>query len=319
MTDKRDFLDVDTARLGARPDTSTYSAAAIPPAPTNVDPALLVETISAMYETIAAPDVWARALDAVNALVGAKHAMAGVFDVQCPAVHRHSASSGLSASGLRKILTLGAVERFERFEMLYRLPPQTLMHYPSSDQPDQRIEDGFAQELGEKYGIYRTTTANANPHASWFDYVTLFFEDDTVGGTPVANDALSYLLPHMAKANATRRPLEILKQKYNAVFQALDWLAFGVLLIAPDRSCPRREPRRSGHAGGSGRYSSNVGPKTRRRRPRCRPRVSCQSSGGYSLRPKTIYHRLPNLIPASAVRRDSLHHRDRPLHRYPSW
>ena len=229
----KDYVNINTAHLGARPIGLTPS---IPQPPAQADPGLLIETISSMYETVADPTQWEKALDHLSRLVHSKDCISGVFDVSCPAVHRHSASSGVSRSGLDKLLTLAAAERFERFEQLYHLPPQTLMHFPDHDTAKNPKQDGFIQELKNRYDIHRLISANANPYASWFDYVTLFYGPDHATMNRVENETISFLLPHMAKANATRRPLEILKQKYQAVFQALDWLTFGVILVSPDQS-----------------------------------------------------------------------------------
>ena len=231
MSEEEDaFLRFDTSNLDP---TFRRLAVEDDTPPSGVDMGELFHLIGALYGTIAAPEGWATAIDRICALAGASHAMSGVFDVHRPEVHRHSASSSLTNSELLNILNLATKERFERFEELYRLPPRTLMHFPEPGGAQSGREDGFIRVLREKFGVRRLISANANPHHSWFDYITLFFPVEARNAAGEA--AIRFILPHMAQANAARRPLEVLKQRYNAVFAALDRLAFGVILVNGDR------------------------------------------------------------------------------------
>lgn len=230
--DRQPFIEFDVSDLpvirGAAPTRDIA-----PPA--GVDVARLFGLVGDIYGTIAAPEAWRGVLDGVCGIVGAQHGMSGVFDVNRPEVHRHDASSGLSNSELLTILNTATTERFERFVELYSLPPRTLMHFPDPAKgPDQKI-DGFVTMLRDRYGVRRMISANANPHHSWFDYVTLFFGEGP-GEDPGRDARISFLLPHFAKANEARRPLELLRQKYRAVFSVLDRLDFGVILVDDSRA-----------------------------------------------------------------------------------
>lgn len=211
-------------------------ALAAPPAvlPAHLDPSRAVAVIGDLYATIAAPESWPEVIDRFCDLTGARGAISGVFDVHQPAVHRHSASTSMTAGELLDLLDVATEERADRFRQLYALAPQSLMLFPDPEGRGGAEADGFIRFLQEKFDLHSIVSANANPTKSWFDYCSFFFGPDDETGQTQAQATISYLLPHIAKANAACRPLDLLRRRFSAALAALDRLAHGVAIITPE-------------------------------------------------------------------------------------
>ena len=120
---------------------------------------------------------------------------------------------------------------------MYEAPPQTILHDTEVWPDREKFENGpMMNHLREQHDVFHLTSANANPNASWFDYVVLMHGSEQSTLSESDRLVLRFLLNHIAKANATRRPLTLLQKKYQAVFAVLDRLAFGVALLDDEKN-----------------------------------------------------------------------------------
>ncbi len=195
----------------------------------------LLATIGAVYETALNNGRWPAALDRVAWVTGGHGAILMVrgggpaelgIDAMSTRYRMPRASEYLAQ------LRTGSEPRW--LEALAAAPAGTIL----ADEevwPDRSEYDALPTvDFLRRFGLYHRCAARVSGHGGWEDVVAVLYGEDRQGVRPQERQALTRVLPHLARAVETQRPFLLLERRYQQVLGTLDRLGMGVLILSAD-------------------------------------------------------------------------------------
>jgi DNA-binding CsgD family transcriptional regulator len=201
-----------------------------------------LELIGHIYDAAMHPQYWDDVLDQYTVASGAASATIQVIDPLYSAHHYTVLSSRFrdhpdSASLMR-----------EYFENVWR-QEQVMYENGLADRKQGFRQDyeglGFPDAsclashaptlwLREHFGIYNRMASRLNVKDIWLDLVSLQYDANRGEATPDEIAHAMVFVPHMAKAVELGREFTVLRSRFNAVLDALDYYQVGTILVSQE-------------------------------------------------------------------------------------
>ncbi|RIL04647.1 MAG: hypothetical protein DCC71_13300 [Proteobacteria bacterium] len=191
-----------------------------------------LETLGLLYGTRLGVEQWARALDAIAALIGGNGALLFVRDETVAELQIAARSSRyLAVDAEHYLTTLARDDEIRWVSVLDAAPPRTIVDdediWPDRSAYDAMPSVAFLRALH----LYHRVAVRPCAHGGWKDSLTVLYDDRRGGIRPSESRRLALLVPHVARAIEVQRPFRLLHQRFGAVLGALDHLGIGVLLL----------------------------------------------------------------------------------------
>jgi len=197
--------------------------------------------LTSIYDAASSQKMWDQALDNCVTFTGATSANLMFHDNNQSSFWRFAAGSRkwreLPPQYLEKTTELFKKYDEKAWAFVYQHPKQTLLtdtdFWDDTEKLESREDYLF---LKEKMGFIRKTGSSLNDNNCWSDNIAFQFDKKYKTVPQASIDNIRLLLPHAAKAIEMWRTFSILKERYNAVLSALDFVSVGMCIASIDGS-----------------------------------------------------------------------------------
>ncbi len=191
--------------------------------------------LTSIYDAASNSELWGPALDACVESVGAKSANLMFHENSEVSRWRFAAGSRLWRRLAPEHMQQN-IEYFKKYDQkawdfVYEHPKQTILCDTDFWQNGENIETREDYVFLKKYmGIVRKAGCALNDNLCWNDNIAFQFDQNlsTIPEKPLTQ--MRFLLPHAAKAVEMWRTFSLLKERYNAVLSALDYVDVGICI-----------------------------------------------------------------------------------------
>ena len=193
-------------------------------------------TIGAIYETALNSRLWSGVLDRLASISGGDGAMMMVNDAVHEELQITVMSTKYPGSNAKEYLTSKITgEELRWLNAVDSLPAKTIVK-DIDIWPDKAAYDEMPSVAWLKSrGLYHRCAARLCGHGGWRDILAVIYDLNSEGITRGEEGRLNVLLPHLARAIETQRPLVLLERRYRTVLSVLDRLGIGVMILRSDR------------------------------------------------------------------------------------
>lgn len=200
----------------------------------------VLEFIGRIYDAALHPHYWDDVLDQFTKIVNAGTTSIQVIDPKYTS-HQYTALSkrmrehpdflSLSTEYFEKVWK----EEEKAYQSLFRLTEQKfLKDYDAMEFPDASYLEYHlpSKWVREHFGIFHRIASRLNLNDAWHDLVSIQYNADRGEATPEEMIQAQVYLPHLAKAVEMGREFTVLRSRFNAVLDALDYYQVGTFLIS---------------------------------------------------------------------------------------
>ncbi|MCV6598174.1 MAG: helix-turn-helix transcriptional regulator [Mangrovicoccus sp.] len=194
------------------------------------------QSLPSLYTTINAPELMPDALDGMAEFVGSKGTVLGAFN---QAGFTYEAMFGNNLHIGSKAEVAKFFERFQESEKAawgkvlaapVGTPVLDFDIWPEGHAIRNRADIIFQREMS---GVYRKFGYNLSPDLGWKSAIIFQF-DAALDEIPIhAVPQARHFVPHLAKVTELLRFVSVLRQKYNAVYSALNKVNVGLVILDP--------------------------------------------------------------------------------------
>ncbi len=204
-----------------------------------MDDKAALEFIGRIYDAALMPERWPDVLDQFSLVLNAKSSTMQVLD-PLYSVHQYTTVSSNfrdhpeSAALLNYYFENLWKKEQKAYEYLFDCPERGFVHgYVGMGYPDASgLEDHEpTQWLHENFNVYHRIASRLNITNAWQDSIAIQYDAARPEPGPDEINFANLFLPHIAKVVELGREFTVLRSRFNAVLDALDYYQIGTIIV----------------------------------------------------------------------------------------